>query len=425
MTRRTARLAAALAAALLLTACTGGGDGPAPAAAPPTKHPVFGEKLERQVFLALRRTQKEGGNARFTQTLTFESAKGRAVRTVSGRLDFAGGTGEATIRWQVPEAYSEEVKDLLLGRAPGQGHGDAAGRLHVDGQHLTYRADTSDYWLRYGRADYDTGRATGQGPGALDHLRGTEAAVGGTLLEGLSGTEAVSRSDGTGGRTYRAEMTSTVSALLLPDTIASQLAGEDLGFGLYREKKPFPVTVTVDGRGMITHARADLSQLLGKKGSPFRDVTAVRMELALSGIGTSKPSAAAEGTVLPAGRTVRTVWEVEAGHCVDFTTGQQNVELVADIPCSRTHDGRVLAQVSFGGSAYPGASAAKGQARDACRRAYRRASADWTGEADEKGTYWFMWSDERSWRRDGGGRAVCYVVTPKGADRDSGARDAS
>ncbi|MEU2544763.1 hypothetical protein ABZ618_04865 [Streptomyces roseolus] len=414
MTRRALHRATALAvAALLLTACTGNGGGPAPTSAPPVKHPVFGEKLDRQVFLALRRTQKTGGNARFTQTLTLESKKGTAVQTVSGRLDFTRGAGEASIRWQVPEAYPEDVKDLLLGRAPGRGQGDASARLYVDGQHLTFRAGSSDYWLRYAPSDPDVSRA----PGALDHLRGTEGPVGGTLLEGLGGTEAVSVSGGAAGRTYRAEMTSTASSALLPDDVEGELAGEDLGFGLYREKKPYPVTVTVDDHGMITHARADLSRLLGKKGSLLRDVTALRMELTLSRIGSSGPATTPQGTVLPAATTVKPLWGVGPGRCVDFTTGQQDIEIVAEIPCSRTHDGRVLAQPVFGGRAYPGAAAAENQARDACARAYDRAPGRWTEEADEPGTHWFMWADERTWRQDGRGKAACYVVTPKGAAR--------
>ncbi|MEV6203993.1 hypothetical protein AB0M64_29055 [Streptomyces sp. NPDC051771] len=417
MTRRAPRRTTALAvAALLLSACTGSGgetEGRAPASGPPVKHPVFGEKLDRQVFLALRRTQKTGGNARFTQTLTFTSKKGTAVQTVSGRLDFARGAGEASIRWQVPKAYPEKVKDLLLGRAPGRGQGDASARLYVDGQHIAFRAGSSGYWLRYAPSDPDASR----GDGDLDHLRGTEGPVGGTLLEGLGGTEAVSTSGGGAGRTYRAEMTSTASSALLPDDVEGELGGEDLGFGLYREKEPFPVTVTVDDHGMITHARADLSRLLGKKGSVLQDVTALRMELTLSHIGSAGPVTGPRGTVLPAGTTVKPIWDVGPGRCVDFTTGQQDIELVADIPCSRTHDGRLLAQTTFGGPAHPGADAAEKQARDACERAYDRAPGRWTDEADEPGTHWYMWANERTWQQDGRGKAACYVVTPKGAAR--------
>ncbi|MFF2778492.1 septum formation family protein [Streptomyces sp. NPDC058052] len=416
MTRHTARrLAGALASAvLLLTACSGSGDGGGPAAAP-TKHPVFDEKLERQVSRALRQTQ-EAGNAHFTHTLTFESEKGRAVQTISGRVDFARGTGEATIRWQVPESYPEDVQTLLLGRAPGLGHAASTSRAFVDGQHLTYRADSSGYWLRYGKGDYDAG----MGDGALHRLWGTESPVGGTLLEGLGGTRAISVRDRKAGRTYQAEMPPIVSSML-PFSIAGELAVEDAAFSPTRPPKPLPTTVTVDGRGLITHARADLSHLLGKEGSVLDGVTAVRMELTLSGVGTSKPAAKAPGTVLPARDTVRSVWAVGAGRCVDFGTGQHNITLVAEIPCSRAHDGRVLAQVPYGDGAYPGAVAAKSQARDACRRAYRDASDAWTGEAAREGSYWYMWSAEEEWQD--GGKAVCYVVTPKGAAQDPAAGD--
>ncbi|WP_030748516.1 septum formation family protein [Streptomyces griseus] len=407
-TRRATRLSTALGALLLLAACTGGED---EAAAPPPKHPVFDGELRSQVSLALRRTQ-QAGNASFTHTLTFESKRGRAVQTISGRVDFAGGTGEATIRWRVPESYPSDVKDLLLGRAPGLGPADSASHAFVDSRQITYRASSSRYWLRYGKGDYDPAL----GDGALIRLWGTESPVGGTLMEGLSGTRAVSVSGGNAGRTYRAEMPPVVSSML-PYSLAGELNDEaGAAFNPVKPPKPLPTTVTVDGRGMITHARADLSHLLGKEGSVLDDVTALRMELTLSGIGTSRPVGRAEGTILPASDTVRSIWKVKPGRCVDFSTGQHNATLVAEIPCSRSHDGRLLAQVPYGDGPYPGATATKNQARDACRGAYRRASGEWTGEAAEKGTYWYMWPDREDWRD--GGRVVCYVVTPKGAAPD-------
>ncbi|MER6476745.1 hypothetical protein [Streptomyces filamentosus] len=408
MTRRATRLAAALAALLLLTACTGAED---EAATPPSKHPVFDENLKSQVSLALRQTQR-AGNASFTHTLTFESKRGRAVQTISGRVDFAGGTGEATIRWQVPESYPSDVKDLLLGRAPGLGPADSASHAFVDSRRITYRAASSRYWLRYGKGDYDPAL----GDGALIRLWGTESPVGGTLMEGLSGTRAVSVREGNAGRTYQAEMPPIVSSIL-PFSLAGELNDEaGAAFNPVQPPKPLPTTVTVDSRGMITHARADLSHLLGKEGSVLDDVTALRMELKLSGIGTSRPAAKAEGTILAASDTVRSIWTVKPGRCVDFSTGQHNATLIAEIPCSRTHDGRLLAQVPYGDGPYPGDTATKNQARTACRSAYRRASAEWTGEAAEEGAYWYMWSDREDWQD--GGKAVCYVVTPKGAAQD-------
>ncbi|MFF9133143.1 hypothetical protein [Streptomyces sp. NPDC014806] len=80
MIRRSALVGALLAtASLLLTACSGTEDTAAPAAA---THPVFDQKLDRQVFLALRRTQ-QARNVAFTQTITFVSKKGRAVQIVT------------------------------------------------------------------------------------------------------------------------------------------------------------------------------------------------------------------------------------------------------------------------------------------------------------------------------------------------------
>ncbi|MFF6774837.1 hypothetical protein ACFY8W_14930 [Streptomyces sp. NPDC012637] len=403
MIRRLARTGAVLAtASLLLTACSGADDAEPKAA--PTKHPVFDQKLDRQMFLALRQTQK-AGSASFTQTLTLETKKGKAVQTLEGRLDFAKNTGDANIRWKVPEKYSDAAKDAILGRAPGRSNADATGHFLVDGQDITYRAGSSDYWLRYGYGDYDAGQKT------LDQLRGTEAPVGGTLLEGLGGAEAKSRQ----GANYRAEVDSEPLWEMLPGEISEQLASEMYTPGITRSKKVL-LAVSLDRQGRVTHVRADLSRMLGKKGSVFSDATSLTMELTLSGHGGSKPAGRADGDrVLDAGKTVRSIHDVGPGHCVDFSTGQRDAELVADVSCTGPHDGRVLAHASYGGRAYPGKTAAKSQASQACDRAYRRVSDSWTADSAKKDSYWYMWSGEHAWQQAGKGRTTCYVVTAKGA----------
>ncbi|MFI8965186.1 hypothetical protein ACIGO8_24085 [Streptomyces sp. NPDC053493] len=402
MIRRLARTGAVLAAAsLLLTACSGGGNDSAPKAAP-TRHPVFDQKLDRQMFLALRQSQK-AGSASFTQTLTLTTRKGKAVQTLQGRLDFARNTGDATVRWKVPEQYSDAAKDLLLGRAPGRSNADALGRFLVDGQHITYRAGSADYWLRYAGGDYDASRRT------LDKLRGTEAAVGGTLLEALGGAEATSRQGGN----YQANVPLDPVWNMLPGELSEQLTSESYTPGVSRTKR-VPLTASLDDQGRFTRVRADLSGMLAKKGGFFAGATSLTVDLELSGYGRSKPDTRADGQILDAAGTVRLIHQVKPGHCVDFSTGQRDIELVADIPCAKPHDGRVFAQTTFGGHAYPGRSAAKAQATESCRGVFDRVPGAWTAESDEKRSYWYMWSSEYDWQQDRKGRATCYVVTARG-----------
>lgn len=100
----------------MLTVCSSTPDAPAPT---PTAHPVFSQKLDRQIFLALRRTQ-QAGNAAFTQTITFASKKGRAVQTLSGRLDFAQGAVVTMPKRKLSPGLSKAVRDTALGLIPGR-----------------------------------------------------------------------------------------------------------------------------------------------------------------------------------------------------------------------------------------------------------------------------------------------------------------
>ncbi|MEU3839526.1 hypothetical protein AB0E88_05770 [Streptomyces sp. NPDC028635] len=401
MIRRLARTGAPLlTAALLLTACSRPDDAPA-------AHPVFGQKLDRQVFLALRRTQQDG-NAAFTQTITFTSKKGRAVQTVSGRMDFAKGAGAATATWELAPGLPKDVRDTALGLTPGKGNADASGRMLVDRRTIRYRAGSAAYWL-----EYRTGDAPRDVAGdSIDALRGSEAPIGGTLLEGLGATRATSqRTDGPG-RVYRAEMPASTAWDVFPDDLRRHLSAGFERVMSYRTSAPLPATVSVDGRGRVTHVRADFSSTLGRKDGVFKDMTSLTIDLRLSGHGTSQPAVNADAPVRAAGEAVRGIESVERGGCIDFSTGQRYMATVVVVPCTGPHHGRVFAQEKVGPRTYPGAGAARRKAGDACSDAYRRASGDWTDASDEPGHFWFMWSSEGEWN-DEGGQASCYVVTGK------------
>ncbi|MER7489239.1 hypothetical protein ABTY20_25690 [Streptomyces sp. NPDC126497] len=409
MIRRLARTGAVLTIApLLLTACSG--DQNARAEHPAAEHPVFDQKLGLQVYLALRRTQKAGG-ADFVQTMTFASKKGRAVQTLSGRMDFAKGTGEATTKWHLSKELPRETKDTLLGTTPGKGNADPSARVLVDPQHIHYRAGSAAYWLRYTTGD----TRPDLGIDRIDHLRGSEGPVGGTLLEGLGATKATSRRTDGSRRTYEADLPKSAAAQLFPRDLGRELSPLS-PTGSSSKSAPLPATVSVDGRGRVTHVRADLSTALGKKGSAFEDMTSLTIDLRLSGHGESKPAAKPDGSVRPAREAVRPVDSVKPGGCVDFSTGQRLLDTVVDVPCSDAHDGRIFAQRKLGTDPYPGSTAAREKAAAACRAAYGTAPGPWISEADRAGDYWHMWSNQEEWEQSGG-RATCYVVTARGTAR--------
>ncbi|NEA95794.1 hypothetical protein G3I22_26505 [Actinospica acidiphila] len=411
MIRHLARTGAMLTlASLLLTACSGNRQ--TPAEPPAEQHPVFGKELGLQVFHALRRTQKAGG-AEFVQTMTFTSGKGRAVQTLRGRMDFPQGTGEATLTWRLSKGLPRKTKDALLGTTAGKSNASPSARFLVDPQRIHYRAGSAGYWLRY-----TTGNTGPElGIDGIDHLRGSGGPVGGTLLEGLGATGATSRRTDGSRHTYAAEMPAGAGWNLFPEDLGSELSLPSPG-GSPGKSAPLPTTVSVDGRGHITHVRTDLSTTLGKKGSAFEDMTSLTIDLRLSGHGASRPAAKPGGSVRPAEEAVRSVDSVKPGGCIDFDTGQRVVSTAVEVPCSAPHDGRIFAQEALGTGSYPGEKATRKKAEAACRAAHDTAPAAWLSEAGQAGDYWYMWSNPGAWTQ-GGGHISCYVVTAKGAGPSS------
>ncbi|MFI9588465.1 hypothetical protein ACIHCQ_43345 [Streptomyces sp. NPDC052236] len=400
MIRRLPSLAAVLtAASLLLTACGGGTDDK------PTAHPVFAEPVGRQPFLALRQTQK-AGSATFTQTVTFVSKKGNAVQTSTGRVDFADSRGEGSLAWTVPDGFDEDAKDVILGTTPGRIRADPAGRIAVDTQTIHYRAESAAYWIRYGAADADPLN----GVDSIRHLRGSEAAIGGTLLEAIGAAEAASQQESpSGGRTYRASFALNTAWDLFPSDLTEELAA---AWNQNIKQPAVPLTLTVDAKGRITRAEAELSGLLKGKDSVLADVTAIRAQLTLTGHGTSKPvMPTASDRVLDAATAVTRTDEAKAGECVDFNAGLRNSRIVVRVPCATAHDGRIFAQSTPDDGGYPGAEAAADRADEFCRRSHDRAPADWTDESVDPGRYWTTWSTEHEWAELGKARATCYVVS--------------
>ncbi|MFI1973875.1 hypothetical protein [Streptomyces wedmorensis] len=403
MIRSHARTAAVLAtASLLLTACGRGGDSPdaKPSSAAPTGHPVFDQKPDRQLFHAMRRTQK-AGNARFVQTLSFGSkAKGDAVRTTTGRMDFTGGRGQADVVWKVPKGVSGETRGVLLGRTPGRGDGPASVGYLVDGQQIHYRAASSAYWIRYASGDTTRSRTSD----ALDHLRGTEAPIGGTLLEGVGGAEATAQSPAAEGRTYRATMPFSVLRAMFPSDLGDELTVDE---STGHAQPGVPLTVTVDKEGRITRATADLSTLLRKDGA-FAGFTTLTSDLTLTGYGTSAPAMPPSGTVRTAAGNVLAMWDVKDGGCVDFDSGQRLAHMVVTVDCSGPYDARVFTRIPL----REGTSPEDTQERSdtACAFAHDVRRPVWLPKATD---IWAWWTPAPKGHpgKDG---VTCYVTTKRG-----------
>ncbi|MFH8256466.1 hypothetical protein [Streptomyces roseolus] len=387
---RPARRSAVLAAvALLLSACTDRSTEAAPAA-----HPVFSAPPARQVLLALRHTQETGGAA-LRQTVTFTAGRTTAVQTVTGRVDFAGARGEASSSWRIAPGFPQAARDVLLGNLAGRETGAARARYTVDARALHYRAGSAGYWLRY-EGDIEPLR----GIDAVSVLRGTESAVGGTLLEVLGGVrpEAGGAARPDGGRAYRADFPLAEAMDLFPEDLRTEFAPQPLFES--SPGAPVPVTVEVDAEGRITRVRADLAAVLSTEpDSALAGVTGLRLDLDLSGFGPPEPAAGAtpEGRVLDAARSVVPLYEVATGSCVDLDTGMRHRRLVTLVPCDGPHDARITGQHVLG-TVHPGTDAARDDARRACAGEQGpRSRLSWSP--------WAEWSDLRE------GRATCYRLS--------------
>ncbi|MFE5881439.1 hypothetical protein [Streptomyces hydrogenans] len=342
MPSRSVRSAAALAAiSLSLTACSAGGQDAAPPSTSATAtHPVFGQKTDRQVFLAVRETQK-AGTARFTQKLTFTGTGGSIVRTMTGSLDFAGDRGRTEVAWVLPAKTPGKVRTAVLGSTPALEDGETSGTYLVDRQRIRYRAASSPYWIDYAPEDTSKGSARFTNNDPLEFLRGSESPVGGTLLEALTAGKATSHREApAGGRAYRAELSDSALPLLFPPDLHSHIVLPGPSASL---RPPVPLTVEVDAQGRITRAAITVKDAFREDGD-LAGFTTLTMDLSLGGHGSDMPSPATSGRVLKATDAVRDIGEVRKGGCIDFATGQRSSRQVVKVPCSGPHDARVLGQ---------------------------------------------------------------------------------
>ncbi|MFF0066607.1 hypothetical protein ACFYRC_34835 [Streptomyces sp. NPDC005279] len=397
--RRLTIVAATAAPLLLLTACSGGTPDNKPE---PPPHPVFSKPLGAQPYAALQQTQK-AGSASFTQKVTFTSKQGDAVLTITGRLDFAGKRGEGSRTWLVPKAFPDKTKEVMLGAVGRQGFGDSSAKVAIDPQAVRYRSGSATYWLRYPTVGSLIGFDS------ITSLRGSEAALGGTLLEVpiLARATAQQNTPG-GGRSYRTEFGLDAAwGLLFPLDVRGELARPR---GADAAKAPVVMTLTVDSQGRITRAAADLSALVNKdKERALSTVTGIRSELTLTAHGSARPAMPPPSdAVLDAAKSVLDSTKTSPGDCIDFNTGTHRIGRLVRVGCTAPHDGRIFGHSRLGDGGFPGRAAAERRAEDGCRRAHDRAPSRWTDEAVVSGEYRWIWPLEAS---DEDPVATCYVVS--------------
>ncbi|MEU4497550.1 hypothetical protein AB0F96_29940 [Streptomyces sp. NPDC023998] len=401
--RRPSLRAIAAAVLLLLTACS---RSPADHEPKPSPHPVFSKPLGTQPYAALQQTQN-AGSASFTQKVTFTSKQGDAVQTTVGSLNFAGKRGAGKRDWTLPKTLPGRVKDALLGTATEEGLRDSSAVIAVDPQTVHYRSASAKYWLRYGANGDHV-----EGLDSIAKLRGTEAALSGTLLETVTTAKATAqRNTPGGGRSYRTEFGLDAAwGLLFPADLSEELAPV---WKVDPTRAPVVMTLTVDSKGRITRAEADLSALLRKdKESALATVTSIHAELALAAHGAAKPAMpTSSDMVLDAGKAVMADEDTKPGDCIDFNTGARTNALVVRVTCSGPHDARVFAQTPLGDGGYPGRAAAERRALDGCGEAFDRAPSRWTDEAVPRGHYWSSWPLEAEWKAGAEPVATCYVAS--------------
>jgi len=390
--------AAVVSAALLLTACSGGAADDKPA------HPVFDVPAEQQPRQALLTTQA-ARTATFTQTLTFTSPSGDTVQTTTGRIDFSGGRAAGSSAWAVAEGLPEEARDVLLGVRLGTARAPVRTQVVVEPDTIRLRAGEAGYWLRY-EGSFD---AFGTGA-AVDSLRGTESAFGGTLLEVLSGAQKVKHSSvAEGGRAYEAQLTAFNALRMFPKDLSSELAADIDPNGT---ATPVSLSMSTDAKGRITRAEADFSGLLDtRKDSALAETTGLRAVLRVGTFGASAPAmpAATEQT-LDAAESVMPVGEMKKGGCADLTTGTRTLDMMVSVPCAQAHEARVFAHARFD-AAYPGYKQAKRMAREACADAYGSAPASWTEEGVKKDHFRYTWPGEARWGVGADPVVTCFVET--------------
>lgn len=172
------------------------------------------------------------------------------------------------------------------------------------------------------------------------------------------------------------------------------------------------MTLTLDARGRITGADADLSALVAREEGALSGLTGLRVRLTLTGHGFSKPAVPGPSdTVLNPLEDVVSLHSagVAPGDCIDFDAGAHMPGLVVRVDCEHPHDARVYAREPIGNLAYAPEAESNDMASDRCEQAHLLAPDRWTEEAVDDMVR-VLYAGKEDWGLPGAS-LTCYVLS--------------
>ncbi|MEU8538839.1 hypothetical protein AB0C52_02390 [Streptomyces sp. NPDC048717] len=375
---------AALLPLLLVAGCGPGGSGAAAESEPPkpTPTPVYEVSLGGQLA-AVTRATKEAGNAAFTSTLSYGSARGTAVDRSTGTQDYTANTARVERVFKVPRTFPGQAAADMFGSRSG---GPAVRETYaIHGSEVDFRTRQGD-WLRY----------SSRGPKELTDLMdgllqraGDAAPYGGTLAElvRISREEEQPVKGADGSRTYKLGVPPSTARYGLPISVGNMLVGST-------DSHTVDLTVVADDKGRLLKATADYTPVLDvlrKAGMP-RAITSVKAEYVLTGHGATKVPAAGDrdGKTEDAAKVLRPLAETKPGACGSTDTGLDDVELIRAVACGAHADLRVFGQLKFKESIEgdDGFAFAEKRSSDLCGRKFGAAPSAWVRDARPTGTYY-------------------------------------
>ncbi|WP_267245623.1 hypothetical protein [Streptomyces sp. PR69] len=280
-----------------------------------------------------------------------------------------------------------------------------------------YAQRASSAWLRFSPVT-----AGELGPAASSftaYAAGDAAPFSGTLADLVPRTipRQEPRRQPDGSRVYRVTALPEVAAELLPGNLRA----------VARKWGPDPVwlTVTLDAKGRLAKATADLGPVLARlhDRKVLSGVTRLDASYELTAFGEpvryrvpgedGARVEAAEAVLAPVGT-------LKGGQCAAADTGLDTIGAVRPVGCSEPHDLRVFAQTSVD-LTFPGkkeADSGKDYGDEQCGRAYAEAPGEWLRGSGAEGPYSFTGSTSVVVSTGAGktettvsGAYTCYTVT--------------
>lgn len=371
-------------------------------------HPVYGEKLGRQLVSAREVTEKSG-SARFTYTLTYTTKSGTVRDVTTGAQDYGKKTADATRTLTLPGGLPAKTGEQL-GARPGKG----PEAFEVTGSDVAYRT-RSGAWLRYAASG---SKEFVDRAGVVLSRAGDEVPYGGTLADTIAHAatpvkQPVVGSDGS--RVYATTASARSAAEALPADIGFLVPmGKD-------EPAPVPLTIKLDAEGRITEGTADYAPVLTAlhKAGALREVTALKAVYRLTDHGKAVPRRTAGASAEDAEKVLTDLHAVPPGACASDDTGLGSQALVRVGDCTGRSDLRVFGHVKVDKTSRDELTMEDGEtaARDLCRAKFATVPAAWVAKARPKNSFLVTGDSalEMAYSPGGDNRVsgefTCYVST--------------